>query len=296
MKNTEKNLSVTRTDRDTGEVITITPEMEQRLQALEFSIVSNWVQTAINIKTIRDEKLFLVRCDTFSEYVQGYLRESLGISTSNIWKHLQIATTYSDTVLQKVAKGAPMQSLIELSRNPELVRDLNDGSAEIEGDRVVYDDGTFESLAQVRERIKKETAEAYKKKLEEKDLHAKGRETILKDYQKRVQDQQGEIAKMKEAIEHVVNQKGIDADKIMFITQKKEALNLISEVQARIIEALGDLSYIPESLLVPDVTAQIASTVAMLSAGAARIREKYGAIAWLPKVEEDPANIDVVPE
>jgi hypothetical protein len=296
MKNTEKNVSVTRTDRETGEIITITPEMEQRLQALEFSIVSNWVQTAINIKTIRDERLYLVRCETFSEYVQGYLRESLGISTSNIWKHLKIATTYSDTVLKKAAKGAPMQSLIELSRNPELVKDLNDGTAEIEGDKVVYDDGTFESLAQVRERIKKETAEAYKKKLEEKDLHAKGRETILKDYQKRVQEQQHEIEKMKKAMARLIDQKGIDPKHVMRITQKKEAINLINEVQRRIVEALGELSYIPDNLLDPDVTSQIASTVAMLSAGAVRLREHYGAIAWLPKVEDDPANIDVVPE
>lgn len=189
-----------------------------------------------------------------------------------------------------------MQALIEISRDKDLMDELNQGNAEIEGDRVVYDDGTFESLAQVRERIKKETAEAYKKKLEEKDLHAKGRETILNDYKEQIKKQQGEYHKMKEALESVINQKGIDADKVMFVTQKKEALSLISDVQARIIEALGDLSYIPDTLLVPDVTAQIASTVAMLSAGAARVREKYGAIAWLPKVEEDPANIDVVPE
>lgn len=289
------NLTITRTDKETGEVVTITPEMESKLQALEFSIVSNWVQTAISIKTIRDEKLYLVRCESFSEYAQ-YLKDALGFSERNIWKHLQIATTYTETVLRKAAKGTPMQTLIELSRDPALVKNLNEGTAEIDGDKVVYEDGTYESLAAVRERIKREVSEVYKKKLEEKDLQAKGRETIMKDYQKRLSEQQQEIHKLKETLEHVINQKGVDADKVMFITQKNEALQLISDVQARIVEALGELSYIPENLLVPDVTAQLASTIAILSAGAARLRERYGAIAWLPKVEEDPAHLDVVPE
>ncbi len=290
-----KDLTTSVRDKESGEVISITPEMQTKLNTLEFGIISNWVQTAISLKTIKDEKLYLVRSDSWGEYVREYLHESLGFSERQVSRHLQIASTYSEKVLQKASKGTPMQSLIDISRDPQLVEQFNEGEVEIDGDRVVYADGTFDSLSAVRERVRKETAKKYQKQLEAKEIQAKGQDAMLSDYRERLQSMHDEQEQLRSTIKKLVSDKGIDPKTIVFVTQKREAISLIEQHGAKIIELLGDLSNIPQELLDADVTARLTSTIAMMQAGTVRLKEHYGSTVWVPSMTDMPTD-DVVPE
>ncbi|MFA5518836.1 MAG: hypothetical protein WDA74_06215, partial [Spirochaetota bacterium] len=107
-------------DVETGEVIN-TADAESRLVIFEQQIASGCIQIALALKTIRDENLYLARCNSMAEYIEKYLP----ISLKHAQKHLQIADAFNSKALKRF-RGAPMNMLLEISRNEELLEEAND--------------------------------------------------------------------------------------------------------------------------------------------------------------------------
>ena len=280
-------------DPETGEQIIFTESHLARLVAIEQRIATHYIQLSLDLKEIHDGRLYLLRGnDSFSGYCQTYLH----MSARHAYNHLKIATTFGEAFLKKVSKSdMPMVKLLEISRSSELAEAVNAGNADIENGRVVFADGTEEELDEFLSRsgiISKE--KLTRKKLEEAKETAKSKDVLIRDYRGRIADSDRKIEELKAAIQDLVTQKDVDPERYVFITRKKEALELLDEAALHIHKIFGAIGGIPHALLDPELTGKLGNTLAGFESGLQRVREMYGAAVWLPGTNERPG--DVVPD
>ncbi len=241
-------------DEETGEVFNAA-EMEKQLLFFEQQIAFGCVQIALALKSIRDEKLYLFRCKSMKEYMSEYLP----MSPRHAERHLQIADSFSDKALKKFTK-TPMKLLLEISRDDELLAFANDPDSE--ADKVIK---------KARELEKRK----YEKKIADMEDIIDGKEALLEGLRDQTTQKDTEIEKLKNALNKIVSDKGIDPAKAIFITQKKEALALIEEAFSHISGLLGDISNIPQDLMDAELTSKLTYTVAAVKAGIHRVEDAF---------------------
>ncbi len=267
----------------------ITPQNpEARLLVLEQQIAFGYIQMSIAIKTIRDEKLYLV-CGYDS--MQSYGLDRLNIMPAQLYRHLKIADSFNEKVLKKLSH-MPMTALLKIAQDSEITEAINTG--EIDGDRVVYADGTSESLTDALERARAGEQKKVRKKLEDAADKLSAKDRLIEDYQAKIGAGKKKIDDLNKTIQDLATRKDIDPEKLVFITQKREAVDLLEESEGRILQVFGSLGGIPHELLDPELTARLARLIASLEAGVQRIREQYGAAVWIPGEHERPGGL--VPE
>lgn len=260
-------------DDEYGEVLN-SADTESRLVFFEQQIASGCIQIALALKIIRDEKLYLARCSYMKEYVETYLPMSL----RNAEKHLQIADAFSSQALEKFSKlkKTPLTLLLEISRNDELLEEANDPDSEAD-----------EIVRKAREQERKK----FQKKLEKNDDVIRGQDAILTDLRDRVNDKDEEIAKLKDTIQDLIGKKDVDPSRVVFITQKKEAIGVIDESMVQILDSLGTLNSIPHDLLDAELSGKLSQCIAAVEAGVRRLRDFYSSYVVTPLDFSD-----VVPE
>ena len=248
-------------DETTGEVLN-TAEMEKRLIFFEQQIALNLFQVATALKSIRDEKLYLVRYKTMKEYTETHL----SMSERNMKRYLQIADAFNEKSLKKF-KDTPMKMLLEISRDDELIEEAND--PESEPDDVVK---------KAREQEKKKL----QKKLDKNQELIEGQDALLTDLRDKVQNKDTEIDKLKSTIQSLIGKKDVDPSRVVFITQKKEAMGIVDESTVQILDSLGTLNTIPHDLLDAELSGKLSQSIAAVEAGVRRLRDFYSSYVVTP--------------
>jgi hypothetical protein len=271
---------------ETGEII----ENDSRLSwliSLEKQIAMSYVEVALALKMIKEEQLYLLRgFETMKDYAQA----CLGMNIRSVERRLQLANAFSEKVLNKVmGNKVPVNKLLEITKDARLIDDLEEDRAEIQGDRVVYSDGTEDSLDDVIRSIKIRNNDE-KKELTER---LAGKDELLRKAAQRENENQEEVNKLRQTLSRVVSEKGLDPDRAIYITQKKQAVELIENSLDSAIRAISGLDSIPYELLDSELSAQLSAAISAIDAGIYRTREHYGAAIWIPKNE---APRDLIPE
>lgn len=253
-------------------------EPESRLIMIEQQIALGYVQVALGLKTIRDEQLYVVY--NFDS-MQSYCLERLKMSPRHMHRHLQIADAFGEKVLGKIAKSnVPMNALLAMAKDQELAENIE--GMDVEQDKVVYSDGTFEPLSGVISRALEREKKNAKKKLDDASNVISSKEALLEDYKTRIQEEKSENEKLKKVIQELTLRKDIDPGRLVFITQKREAMNLLDESSTVLVRTFGNIGGIPHELLDAELTMRLAEIVASIEAGVQRIREEYGPAVFIP--------------
>lgn len=259
-------------DYETGEVLN-TAEMEKRLFFLEQRMAFSATQIALDLKEIRDGNLYLCRgYKSLKEYVE----DCIPLSLRTVQYHLQIADSLNGQALEKFS-GTPMKLLIEIARNEELRDEANGEDSEAD-----------DIVKKARELERKK----YQKKIDYCEEIIDGKEKLLSDSRETVKRLNEEIEKLKNAVSEMAASKGIDPDRLVFVTQKKEVISLIQEVLTTNLRLFSDITNIPHELVDdPETTGMLINALSAIKGGIIRIEDTFF-------MQLRPANnsIDVIPE
>ena len=262
-------------DEHTGEVITAA-DAEKRLVFLEQQVAFGAVQMALALKEIKDGKLYLyIGYDNMKDYVE----DRLPLSIRTVERYLQIANALNEKALTKFA-GTPLNLLIEISRNEDLREEANS------------EDGDGEDIVKKARELEKKK---YEKRINEYKEIIDGKETLLQNLKEKSQEiisrKDEEIGKLKETVQSMAASEGIDPDRLVFITQKQEAISLIENILTSTLRQLGDISNIPHGLMDAELAGRLTYAVSAIKAGIGRIEDAFF-------IELKPANenISVIPE
>jgi hypothetical protein len=259
-------------DYETGEVMN-TAEMEKRLFFLEQQIAFSATQIALSLKEIRDGKYYL--CRNFKS-MQEYVEKSLPWGISTVKNYRQVADTLNEKTLQKLS-NAPMRILIEIARNEELKEEANS-----------EDTDTDDIVKKARELERKK----YQKKIDEYEGIIDGKETLLENSRETVKRQNEEIDKLKNAVSEMAASKGIDPDRLVYVTQKKEAIALIQEVLTTNLRLLSDITNISHELVDdPEVSGMLMNAISAMKVGINRIEDTF-----FMQLKAANNSIDIIPE
>ena len=104
-------------DQETGETVVLTDDDRNLLISIEQQLALHWIQFSLALKTIRDKRLYLLRCASMRDYCIEHLK----ISRGHMYRYLQAADTFSETVLKKISKSnVPMTSLLQLAKDDDI--------------------------------------------------------------------------------------------------------------------------------------------------------------------------------
>lgn len=243
-------------DCETGEVMDIA-ETVAELEVCEQQIALGFIQTALALKTIRDKKLYLARCNSMKEYISITFNDEFSLRTAE--RYLRIADAFNESTFKKF-KGTPMKLLLEITGSDELTDEANDPES---------------NAADVIRKAKEQERKKLKKKMDELETVIDGKEAMLEGLRESTSRKDDEIGRLKNAISGMASKKGIDPEKIIFITQKQEALALVEESFNYVLESLGNINNIPQELMDADLTAKLSYTMSAIKAGIRRIENAF---------------------
>lgn len=291
------NKDIVKIDEETGKEITFTGEDMHDLKLFEQSIVSSWIQEAVALRNIANRKLYLLRnCVSMKDYLLEYYHKSYAHAN----RLLHITTKISPDKLTDIT-GIPMTKLLEITKDDGIVDMINDGDANLETDRVIYADGSFESLDDVIARTKREAKreeeqerDKLKSKIEKQKDKLDGKEFMLRSLENQLQESIDRTNRLEASIQSLMSEKGVDPKTIVFITHKKQAVDEIDESMREALKRLAAIDNIPKDLVDAELGGRMALAVSSVEAACERIRDNWGMILWLPGKTERPT--DVVPE
>jgi len=119
------------------------------------------------------------------------------------------------------------------------------------------------------------------------------KDELIKRAGKREAEARQEIDQLRDTLSRAVSEQGLDPDRAVYITQKRQAIELIDEALDRAARAVADLEGIPYELIDAELSVKLSSAISAIDAGVYRVREHYGAAIWIPKNE---APRDLIPE
>lgn len=291
------NAEVVKIDVETGHEVAFTGEDIHDLKLFEQAIVSSWIQEAVALRNIANRKLYLLRdCASMKDYLMEYYNKSYTHA-----KRLLFITGKINPERLTDLTEVPMTKLLEIARNDGVVDMLNDGEANVEGDRVVYADGSFESLDDVVNRAKREVRreeehaqEKLKVKLGKQKDVLDGKDFMLKNLENQLQESIDRASRLEESLQSLMSEKGVDPKTIVFVTHRKQAVDLIDESMREALKRMAAIDNIPKDLVDAELGGHMALAVSAVEAACERIRDNWGMILWLPGKHGRP--VDVVPE
>ena len=291
------NTAIIKTDADTGKEIAFTEVDVQDLRLFEQAIVASWIQEAVALRNIANRKLYLLHdCPTMKDYLMEYYKKSY----RHALRLLFITNKINPDKLTDLTE-IPMTKLLEIARDDGMVDMINDGEANIEADKVVYADGTFESLNDVIARTKREAKreedqerDKLKSKIDKANTKLSGKDFMIKNLEDQLQESIDRTKRLEESLQSLMSEKGVDPKTIVFITHKKQAVELIDESMRDALKRLADIDNVPKDLVDAELGGRMALAVSSVEAACERIRDNWGMILWLPGKVERPT--DLVPE
>ncbi|MBN2157890.1 MAG: hypothetical protein JW807_00740 [Spirochaetes bacterium] len=297
MTKSNHDAAIVKIDAETGREVSFTETDVQDLRLFEQAIVASWIQEAVALRNIANRKLYLLHdCPTMKDYLMEYYKKSY----RHALRLLFITDKINPDKLTDLTE-IPMTKLLEIARDDGMVDKINEGDASLDADKVVYADGTFESLDDVIARAKREAKreegkerDKLKAKIEKANNKLSGKDFMLKNLEDQLQESIDRTKRLEESLQSLMSEKGVDPKTIVFITHKKQAVELIDESMREALKRLADIDNIPKDLVDAELGGRMALAVSSVEAACERIRDNWGMILWLPGKVEHPT--DVVPE
>lgn len=185
-------------DPVTNAVVQVSEAQMRKLTELEVRLSYSITNLMLDLKALRDEKLYLLRCDTFEEYLR-----MIGVAPRTAYRQLQIADAFGDSKNFSELSKLPQALLLEVAKNDDLAQQLRDGE-------VRTSDGEILSIEEIinsgNVKLKAELEKAqkgfrnYKKKFEEADEDRKLRSAELDEYKEKLGSDFVRISKKKDAM------------------------------------------------------------------------------------------------
>jgi hypothetical protein len=253
------------TDPATGREITMPLDAIDRLETLESQLVFSHINISLVLKTIRDEKYYLLRD---YECMQDYCVSCLHMSASSVKRYLALADRYSADLLKKLSNSNISISKL-LLENKNNATD-GDTHVELEGDIIVYSDGTREQLDSFLSRIEKKPRvdKEISIKLEAKD-------TIIRSYEEKLGKSSEKIERLEKTVQHLVEKKDIDPSTVTFITQKREACDELHGNMQKALEAMGCIDNIPRDLVDAELAGFFMTAVTSMEIALERLKNNW---------------------
>lgn len=285
------------TDPETGKELTFTAEHAASLAAAKHQVKAGLATVAVALKTIRDQKLFLMEnCGSMREW----MLENFQSSYSTFKNLLSVADRFAEAPDADMVLSQPITHLLLYSKHEATADGIQDGSIQFSGGKVILEDGTEISAKdfakQIRTELKKETAEELKKldhKLKTNAAKISAKDSLIESMQEDLAKLRQRSADLEKAI---TESKDIDPSRLVYITKKEEAVSLLVDTTTQVLGLIGQMDNLPETLVKDaEVSGHFSRSLSAIEAGLERIRTHWGSMVWAPREVGDLPTDDLTP-
>jgi hypothetical protein len=285
------------TDPETGKELTFTAEHTASLAAAKHQVKAGLATVAVALKTIRDQKLYLIEnCGSMREW----LLENFQSSYTTFKNLVAVADRFAEAPDADMVLSQPITHLLLYSKHEQTADGIADGSIQFSGGKVILEDGTEISAKdfakQIRTELKKETAEEVKKldhKLKTNAAKLSAKDSLIESMQEDLGKLRLRAAELEKAI---TESKDIDPSRLVYVTQKHEAVSLLVDTTTQVLALIGRMDTLPEALVGDaEVAGNFSRSLSAIEAGLERIRQHWGSTIWTPREAGDLPTDDLTP-
>ena len=185
-------------DPATNAVVQVQETQVSNLMSLELQIATSMTSMMLALRQVRDERLYLLRSDTFEDYLR-----MIGIAPRTARRQLQIADAFGDSKSFSEISKLPQTLLLEVAKNDDLAQQLRDGEVRTaDGEILSIEEIVNSGNVKLKSELEKsqKNFRNYKKKYEEADEDRKLRSAELNEYKERLGKDFTRITKKKDAM------------------------------------------------------------------------------------------------
>lgn len=158
-------------DPDSNKVVKVNDELVRELTSLEIQLAASMTNLMLTLKKVRDSKLYLLRCDTFDEYLR-----KIGMAPRTARRQLQIADTYGSSKHFDELSKLPQSILLDAAKNDDLSAQLCEGEVKtLDGEILTIEEIVNSGAAKLKAELEKtkKNLSNFKAKYEEADEERK---------------------------------------------------------------------------------------------------------------------------
>ncbi|MBE7439089.1 MAG: hypothetical protein HS115_11580 [Spirochaetales bacterium] len=236
---------------------------------------------AMALKTIRDQKLFLIEnCGSMHEWLLTNFQSSY-----TTFKNLMtVADRFADSSDAQQVLSQPITHLLLYARHEETAQAISDGSIQFQGGKVVLEDGTEISAKdfakQIRNELKSESGDEAKKldhKLKQKTAQLSAKDSVISTLQEDLEQARQRAADLEKAL---IETKDIDPARLVYITHKKDAIQLLTDVAPQVIGLMGQIDGMSADAVDAEVAGHFARSLSAIEASLENLKNRWGGIIW----------------
>lgn len=283
-------------DPETEMEISFTGQDQFILTTIEKRIVGNFIQIGVDLNTIKERKLYLLReCDSMREYIAIAFAKSLSYAQSL----MKIGRDFGSNPSQ--FDGMTLPQILLLHNDEDTKKALKDGSMSIDNGQVIMPSGESMDLPTYTKTIEKKAAIEIKSKetkLKDQLSDAKSANNALQDTINHAAQEKSELLNKlnsyEKTIQDLMQKKDLDGMRVAFVTHRDEAATMMDESLMVILDHLGHIDNIPHDLVDAKLSGHFARTIAGIESAVERIRDRWSPIIYTPTAGSDRGQM--VPE
>lgn len=266
-------------DPETGKEIAFTQEQRMLLESTKMQIKSGLLQVALGLRTIRDNRLYLL---DGAESLSDWFGKNWGQSITTGYRMLQAADAFADAPNAEQILRQPLSQLLIISKNKKAMEQIHAGELHIGDGQVITPEGETIPLQVFAKQIKDEwsaESESNETKLQNKVKAEKQKvqikEEMIKGLDKQIEELRAENERITSAMADLAKTKDIDPKRYMLIQQKGEAINLLTEILVQGLEIIGRIDQIPQDIVDPELSGHISRTITSLESAINQARDQW---------------------
>lgn len=246
---TLKNAPKEVTDPETGKKIKVTQDMITAFVGAERQALGGFEMIALALHKIRSEKLYLIVCDTLTEYMETRFSHSPSLG----YHLLRMADVFGDSKNFTEIMQQPRKLLEMAVKSEDLKKQLKDGE-------ITLPDGSVVTLKELKKSVAMEMATDLD--IAKKDLKAEKRKS---------RDLAQQLEEKGKLVEHY--EAGMAEGDFKKLTAKKEILSELFAMDAQVAEIVKRLDSIESED--PQVVSKLESVLTQLLSGAGQVQNKW---------------------
>lgn len=246
---TFKNAPKEVVDPDTGKKIKVTQDMISAFVGAERQALGGFEMIALALHKIRSEKLYLIVCETLSEYMETRFSHSPSLG----YHLLKMADVFGDSKNFPEIMQQPRKLLELATRNDDLKKQLKEGE-------ITLPDGTQVSLKELKKSMALELTNDLD--IAKKDLKATKRQA--RELTQQVEEKDKLIANY---------EAGMADGEFKKLTEKKQILSELFAMDAEVASIIKRLDAIESEDA--QVVSRLEAVLTQLLAGASKVQDRW---------------------
>ena len=289
------------TDPETGTELTFTAAEQFALNEAKRQIKGDLCSIAFKLRDIRDRKLYLLdECSSMQQWLLGNFQGSY----STFKNLMRVADAfYAVPDPERVSlMTQPITHLLLYARHEETREAIEQGEVGFDDEgMVVIEKGGETTRIPVTEfvgQIRKEITDEIGDKATKANDQFKKQKTITATKQQLVEHQDQQIEELQQKIttlEATITEMShgeVDPAKLVQVTHRNEAIELLQDCPMQIVQLLGRIDNLNPDLVDAEVAGHFTRGLATVEAALSRIRDSWGRVLW---VGPEGDSIPVVP-